>query len=270
MRNKGFTLVELSIVIVVLGLVAGGVLVGRSLIHAATLRAQIGQIDEIRIAMKTFEQQYDCIAGDCMKAVRLGLGTNETWHNGDGNGKIGSRLSRCNIGSTPMKETMNVFLHLQTAGLIKSKITFEGFTGESNIASCMQEALAKKQLAAVLGNDTLIFLADVELTHYSMETYGVHLRAAPKAMALGASNDAGSKFRPTVLIEDSYAIDTKIDDGVPITGNVGLAPTGGPWSGFIPKSTGAGGHNCVRETYVETIDRCKDSPHQHLVFLNQY
>ena len=42
-RHQGFTLIELSIVLVIIGLIIGGVLVGRDMIHAAQIRATISQ-----------------------------------------------------------------------------------------------------------------------------------------------------------------------------------------------------------------------------------
>jgi prepilin-type N-terminal cleavage/methylation domain-containing protein len=45
-RNQGFTLIELSIVLVVVGLIVGGVLVGQNLIKAAQTRAQLAQIEK--------------------------------------------------------------------------------------------------------------------------------------------------------------------------------------------------------------------------------
>ncbi len=45
-QQSGFTLIELSIVLVLIGLIVGGVLVGQDLIRAAKLRAQIGQIEK--------------------------------------------------------------------------------------------------------------------------------------------------------------------------------------------------------------------------------
>jgi prepilin-type N-terminal cleavage/methylation domain-containing protein len=40
-RRNGFTLIELSIVLVIVGLIVGGVLVGQDLIRSAAVRAQI-------------------------------------------------------------------------------------------------------------------------------------------------------------------------------------------------------------------------------------
>ena len=49
--KSGFTLVELSIVLVIIGLIIGGVVVGRDLIDAATIRAQISQIEKYNTAV---------------------------------------------------------------------------------------------------------------------------------------------------------------------------------------------------------------------------
>src|SRR4051812_37452108 len=48
--RSGFTLIELSIVLVIIGLVAGGVLVGREMIYAARIRATISQVEQFQTA----------------------------------------------------------------------------------------------------------------------------------------------------------------------------------------------------------------------------
>lgn len=55
----GFTLIELSIVLVIIGLIVGGVLVGQDLIHAAGVRAQITQIERYNRAVNTFRGKYN-------------------------------------------------------------------------------------------------------------------------------------------------------------------------------------------------------------------
>jgi prepilin-type N-terminal cleavage/methylation domain-containing protein len=61
--RAGFTLIELSIVLVIIGLVVGGVLVGRDLICAAELRAQISQIEKYNTAVNTFYGKYGGLPG---------------------------------------------------------------------------------------------------------------------------------------------------------------------------------------------------------------
>src|SRR3954463_15618522 len=60
----GFTLIELSIVLVIIGLIVGGILVGQDLIKAAEIRATVGQIEKYNSAVNTFRTKYNGIPGD--------------------------------------------------------------------------------------------------------------------------------------------------------------------------------------------------------------
>ena len=62
----GFTLIEVSIVLVIIGLLAGGVLVGRDLIEAAKIRQQITQIEQFKAAVNTFRAKYNALPGDLL------------------------------------------------------------------------------------------------------------------------------------------------------------------------------------------------------------
>src|SRR5262249_1408244 len=67
-RNRsnldGFTLIELSIVLVIIGLIVGGVLVGQDLIKAAQIRATVSQIEKYDAAVNTFRGKYNGLPGD--------------------------------------------------------------------------------------------------------------------------------------------------------------------------------------------------------------
>lgn len=80
MKN-GFTLVELSIVLVIIGLLIGGVLVGQGLIESAKINSQISQLRQFDIAANQFYQKFNCIPGDC---------TYFSPQPGDGNGILGT------------------------------------------------------------------------------------------------------------------------------------------------------------------------------------
>ena len=67
-KNQGFTLVELSIVLVILGLLVGGVLTGQSLIRAAELRTVSTQYATFSTAVNTFRDKYFTIPGDMTNA----------------------------------------------------------------------------------------------------------------------------------------------------------------------------------------------------------
>ena len=58
-RNQaGFTLIEIAIVMVIIGLLIGGVLKGQAMIQNAKVKRVVKQSDEIRAAVKTFYDRY--------------------------------------------------------------------------------------------------------------------------------------------------------------------------------------------------------------------
>lgn len=100
--NKyGFTLIELSIVLVIIGLLIGGVLVGQSLIRQSQLNSTVSDVQKYTQAVMNFQQKYGALPGDfttatsywgqgstCPSTYASPLsGTNTC--NGDGNGQIG-------------------------------------------------------------------------------------------------------------------------------------------------------------------------------------
>ena len=91
LTKSGFTLIELSIVLVIIGLIVGGVLVGQDLIRAATVRAQISQIEKFNTAANTFFGKYGYLPGDIKdpEASNFGFAPRGPMPGeGDGNGLI--------------------------------------------------------------------------------------------------------------------------------------------------------------------------------------
>lgn len=87
----GFTLVELAIVLVIIGLLVGGILVGQDLIQGAGLKATISQLDGFNRGAATFRLRVHGIPGDLRstKASVVGLvARNGGTGRGDGNGII--------------------------------------------------------------------------------------------------------------------------------------------------------------------------------------
>ena len=89
--QAAFTLIELSIVIVIIGLIVGGVLVGRDLINAAEVRSQISQIEKYNTAANTFKIKYGYLPGDISDPTATAFGFSARGQyagEGDGNGSL--------------------------------------------------------------------------------------------------------------------------------------------------------------------------------------
>lgn len=89
--KRGFTLVELAIVMVIIGLIIGAILQGKRIIENARLTAQIAQIDAVRAALAGFKDKYDQKPGDMSNAtLRIpGCTAANFCQNGNGDGDLG-------------------------------------------------------------------------------------------------------------------------------------------------------------------------------------
>jgi len=85
-KKAGFTLVEMSIVLVIIGLVVGGALVGRDLLHAARLNKVISEMNNYKVAVTMFQDKMSALPGDMTNATAFwpSAGTAD----GDGDGLI--------------------------------------------------------------------------------------------------------------------------------------------------------------------------------------
>jgi prepilin-type N-terminal cleavage/methylation domain-containing protein len=115
--QRGFTLVELAIVLVIIGLIISAVLKGQELIVSARLKSTISDIDAIRSATNTFRDKYGALPGDYVSAqARIGTPAGVTWADCDGtvdcdgNGVID--------GDGITSETLLFWNHLAAANMI--------------------------------------------------------------------------------------------------------------------------------------------------------
>ncbi|MDH3387990.1 MAG: prepilin-type N-terminal cleavage/methylation domain-containing protein [Gammaproteobacteria bacterium] len=119
-KQKGFTMVEIAIVLVIIGLLIGGVLKGREMITNAKLKRIERDHAGIVVATNTYQDRYAALPGDDDRADFRFLiytdGINDPAPidiNGDGDGTIdGNWMGPVN------SETSNFWKHLRAAGLI--------------------------------------------------------------------------------------------------------------------------------------------------------
>jgi prepilin-type N-terminal cleavage/methylation domain-containing protein len=219
-RQQGFTLIELSIVLVIIGLIVGGVLVGQDLIRAAEARATISQIEKYNTAVNTFRGKYNALPGDLNAAVAIQFGFASRGGSpaqGDGNGII---EGCCTTGTLPdgymqSGETLSFWADL-TVGNAGTPMNVNLIDGSfsaypapwasppnltaTNAASYLPEAkLGKSNFVYVYSTAGINYFGIGEMSTTS---------AYPNAISANLS------------VQQAYQIDKKIDDGFPITGNV--------------------------------------------------
>ncbi len=106
-KTRGFTLVEIAIVLVIIGLLLGGILKGQEMITQAKIKNVIADISGVSAAMYGYQDRYKALPGDDIKGNRWATATA-----GDGNGLIGGRY----LATTG--ESSQFWNHLRLAGFI--------------------------------------------------------------------------------------------------------------------------------------------------------
>lgn len=92
--HYGFTLVELAIVMVIVGLMLGGVFKGQALIDNARVRSISTEISGIRTAWYSFQERYRSLPGDFPNAS---VQIDSAAEPGDGNGRIDDSRERAGV-----------------------------------------------------------------------------------------------------------------------------------------------------------------------------
>jgi prepilin-type N-terminal cleavage/methylation domain-containing protein len=189
MKN-GFTLIELSIVLVIIGLIIGGVTVGQDLIRSAELQSFVSNINQYKVAVNTFKLKYNALPGDINKAQSYwpscvdNIALANTC-NGDGDGAI-----------EIMNEGARSFQHLYLAGLGNE---YQG-----------------RQIDGDFDGDNWPTYFNRPSTLFQPTSFphkdGSFYRVSSHSLSLGSFNDIN-------LQESEYGmIDTKQDDGKPFSG----------------------------------------------------
>lgn len=222
-RRCAFSLVELSIVLVILGLLVGGILGGQALIRAAELRAISSDYQRYTTAVHTFRDKYFAIPGDITNATQFwGAADGSTGLtaacyttantggtatcNGNGNGRL--FMSDSNA-TNAAPEWFRGWQHLANAGMVEG--TYSAVAAGSPRLAVPGVNVPRARIKNV--GFTLMSLS-VPATFVGIWT-GEYDGFAVGAQSPANTETANPAFRP----EEAWNIDTKSDDGKP---NIGL------------------------------------------------
>jgi prepilin-type N-terminal cleavage/methylation domain-containing protein len=219
-KQSGFTLIEIAIVLVIIGLLLGGVLKGQELITSARVRNLIAQQDGTKAAYFGFLDRYRALPGDYSLAS-TNIANVAAGANGNGNGQIRTVLQ----GDT-IDEHIAVWDHLAHAGFINGSYTY---------------AVLPETLATVPTNP---YARYVQVIYDAV--YGTGAGASRHNIK------TGNQIPSDILAE----IDRKIDDGNPVSGTFQFSTYNGGAGGTAP--TGGAANQCYNGTTwsATTVSNC--------------
>lgn len=112
-QQTGFTLIELAIVLVIIGLLLGGVLKGQELINSAKVKNLANDFRSIPVYMYGYQDKFKALPGDDINAeAHLGLTSTGT-KKGNGDGALGGNW----YDHTTASEAYNFWQHVRLANL---------------------------------------------------------------------------------------------------------------------------------------------------------
>jgi prepilin-type N-terminal cleavage/methylation domain-containing protein len=123
--QAGFTLVEIAIVLVIIGLLLGGILKGQEMITQAKIKNAINDFNGITVAVTSYQDRYRALPGDDPNADTRW--TVQAPAKGDGDGVIeGLYNTTVTAAPTTAQETNLFWQHLRIAGFVPGITTGNG------------------------------------------------------------------------------------------------------------------------------------------------
>lgn len=220
---QGFTLIELSIVLVIIGLLIGGIVAGKTLIRTAELRKNVLLLQELNSAVLAFKLKYNVLPGDMTNATQLwGVkddcqalhirSTDGTTCNGDGNGIIATQ-------SSEFPENHCVWQHLSNARLVTGIYSCSYGSGTS-----LEDYYSALDVPQAIGRGGYL-----NLYFGDPPFYGTH------AYTFWAVNSDWDIDAPVFTPGEAHYLDSKMDDGKPNTGQSRILPSNECATGYGPE-----------------------------------
>jgi len=210
--KNGYTILEAAVVLTIIGLLIGSIIVGQTLIRSAKMYAVSMDIGIYLGAVKDFQDKYKALPGDMPDAENF-WGSDTTCPatpftasphvptcNGDGNGFID--------GTT---EPFRAWQQLANSGFISG-----AYTGVAGSAGANQHVRGINSPKTMLdgGGFDLFYIGNMS---GDVNYYGGYY---PLKLGLGTATATGAFDKPLFTPGEALAIDSKLDDGAPGTGNI--------------------------------------------------
>ncbi len=217
LSEKGFTLIELSIVLVIISLIVAGIVGGQSLIHSAQLRSVVSEVRRFQTAINTYKDYYGYFPGDHPNAEDYWpaecVDTPGNRCNGNGNGKIDN--------PSGMRERLRMWQHLSLAEMISGN--YSGTVSVNIYTSSATNSGTPLYFRFVDGRfeENVFPSSQFNGGYYTGANWTS--QNSRNGIVLATKADAGGYFRVNgnlMTAKDAEAIDKKMDDGLPASGSV--------------------------------------------------
>ena len=124
-QQSGFTLVEIAIVLVIIGLLLGGVLKGQELVNSAKVKNHVSDLKAVPLFVYGYQDKYKALPGDDANA-QLHLGSTALKPS---SGTLGNGTIEGNYNSKDTKdETVAFWQHVRLANLAAGPTDFADVT----------------------------------------------------------------------------------------------------------------------------------------------
>jgi len=212
-KKSAFSLIELSIVLIIIGLLIAGITGGASLIKSSELRSIMGEARGYAVSVNSFFTQYDQYPGD----ANINVGTSSiTAATGDRDNKI----EFVNDATTLMAEGIDAWFDLKDIGAIDLALTdLTTVTLASPIALVPVNDIPGSKIkgAGWVFDYNIISLQNVVVLTGTTSAYASGGTSTMVNAATPYTNNGSTEI---ISAPDSLSIDSKIDDGKANTGNV--------------------------------------------------
>lgn len=227
----GFSLIELSVVIAIIGILVGGIMAGRSLLSQSELQTVVADYTKYTNAVVQFQSQYGSLPGDMLDATNYwgddstncadGSVTNGTpgTCNGSGNADmstiaaVGAGLCKLSDGTTSAscQEPYRAWQHLVLAKLIDGN-----YTGVDTGNPVPGTNIPGSRIAGAGWAFGYKSTTSGDTNRYNQGLNNYLSFGMPSTAAPSVDLTEGAAISPT----DAWQIDKKIDNGMPGTGRI--------------------------------------------------
>ena len=211
-RQRGFTLLEIVIVVLIVGFLLAGVLKGQEMITSAKVKRVAGEIDEVRAAYLGFQDRFKALPGDYSEA-NLTIDCGSTCLRGNGDSRI--RANETPVNGSQVHEDLLAWTHLAASGFLKGD--YRMLDGES-LPTDTNSPKNPYQIYLQIAFDGRYGMNDGGAERHNLKT--------------------GGQIPVSVLIE----LDRKVDDGKPYKGTLQFSTYRG---NSAASPTEGGGSTCT-------------------------